>query len=341
MWYQRMPQNYVINANGGWETISLPFTAELVTTQDKGEITHFYAGNNNQIGHEYWLRRFNTVTQDNQDYKVEFSSLAAGNTSKTVTNTFLWTHYYSKNSQKDKKNDTYQTYYNTSRTYNDYPLYAAGTPYLIGFPGQTYYEFDLSGNFSPNNTATPAPSDPDPQIITFVSVDATTIGVTDDEYELSKVADASTGYTFMPTYQTMTVGDAQTDVFMIGNNGTQMLRNATATTVPFRAYLTGPAAQANPAPSRGGTRADALYISYSGDGDVLEQVATDHGLNIYGSNMTLYIESTLEYPTTVTISTVAGKILKQFTIQPGTKVTVPVNSRGVYLVNRHKIAVTK
>jgi hypothetical protein len=57
--------------------------------------------------------------------------------------------------------------------------------------------------------------------------------------------------------------------------------------------------------------------------------------------MNICVESTLEYPTTVTISNVAGKILKQFTIQPGTKVTVPVNNRGVYIVNRHKIAVTK
>lgn len=340
MWYQRMPQTYVNSSVGGWETISLPFTAELVTTQQKGEITHFYTGS--KVGHEYWLREFKTV--DTQDDKAEFSSLAAdaNGGGKTVRNTFLWTYYYSKNSQKDARGDTYQTYYNESREYNDYPLYSAGVPYLIGFPGDTYYEFDLSGLFGANHTATPGPTGLDPQVITFVSGDATVIGVTDQEYIQSIKTDNSTGYEFVPTYQTRTIGDAQTDVFLLADNGTKMVRNSTATTAPFRAYLTGPApAQQNPAPARKGTRGDILYISYSGDSDSMEETAADRGLYIYNDHMNICVESTLEYPTAVTISNVAGKILKQFTIQPGTKVTVPVNNRGVYIVNRHKIAVTK
>ena len=340
MWYQRMPQTYVKNSVGGWETISLPFTAELVTTQQKGEITHFYTGS--KVGHEYWLREFKTV--DTQDDKAEFSSLAADANGgrKTVRNTFLWTYYYSKNSQKDARGDTYQTYYNESREYNDYPLYSAGVPYLIGFPGDTYYEFDLSGLFVAKNTASSTPVQLDAQVLTFVSGDATVIGITDQEYIQSIKTDNSTGYEFVPTYQTRTIGDAQTDVFLLADNGTKMVRNSTATTAPFRAYLTGPApAQQNPAPARKGTRGDILYISYSGDSDSMEETAADRGLYIYNDHMNICVESTLEYPTTVTISNVAGKILKQFTIQPGTKVTVPVNSRGVYIVNRHKIAVTK
>ena len=39
MWYQRVPDNFV-SLNKGWETVSLPFTAELVSTQDKGEIIY-------------------------------------------------------------------------------------------------------------------------------------------------------------------------------------------------------------------------------------------------------------------------------------------------------------
>ena len=58
MWYQRVPDNFV-SLNKGWETVSLPFTAELVSTQQKGEITHFYSDspsideNGTKIGHEY------------------------------------------------------------------------------------------------------------------------------------------------------------------------------------------------------------------------------------------------------------------------------------------------
>ena len=69
MWYQRLPENYVSNKSDGsdktvgWEDICLPFTAELVTTPVKGEITHFYQGDNddessNMFGHEYWLREY-------------------------------------------------------------------------------------------------------------------------------------------------------------------------------------------------------------------------------------------------------------------------------------------
>ena len=76
MWYQRKPDNYVgQKRNGsfdnytGWEGISLPFKAELVTTDVKGEITHFYSGSwsskngsHSKIGHEYWLREFTAMT---------------------------------------------------------------------------------------------------------------------------------------------------------------------------------------------------------------------------------------------------------------------------------------
>ena len=43
MWYQRRPDSYV-DLTKGWEGISIPFSAEVVTTQQKGEITHFYSG---------------------------------------------------------------------------------------------------------------------------------------------------------------------------------------------------------------------------------------------------------------------------------------------------------
>ena len=52
MWYQRNPDLFV-DLTKGWETVSLPFTAELVTTQDKGEITHFYSGSRSVDGSMY------------------------------------------------------------------------------------------------------------------------------------------------------------------------------------------------------------------------------------------------------------------------------------------------
>ena len=124
MWYQRMPDLFV-DLTKGWESVSLPFTAELVSTQDKGEITHFYSGsrsidgNGTKIGHEYWLREYlggNVDPSDANIFKATLNYPTANGNPKQVDNTFLWDYYYSKNSQLDANADTYQTYYQTGRT---------------------------------------------------------------------------------------------------------------------------------------------------------------------------------------------------------------------------------
>ncbi|MBR4594045.1 MAG: hypothetical protein IKO33_05630 [Bacteroidaceae bacterium] len=344
MWYQRTPDLYMESRNGGWETVSLPFEAELVTTQDKGEITHFYDGEN--VGHEYWLRTFDKVNQETDPndntktiYTGMFKSLdRASSGDKTVSNTFLWDYYYSKNNQDDANGDDYQTYYNNgNRKYSKYPYYAAGTPYLVGWPGSRYYEFDLSGQFIPNNTAPTTPAQLEAQVITFASETGISIDVTDNEYARA-IADATnSGYAFVPTYQTT----VESHAYMMNVEGTKFQQTASATTVPFRPYFKAASGNSGGAQRRAGTRASELIIGYNGDSDQLEETMVSHSLRIYTENMSICIESTLEYPADVTIYTVAGKLLKQFTIQPATKVTVPVNNRGVYVVNHRKIAVTK
>ena len=166
MWYQRTPDLYVDKANG-WDIVSLPFTAELVTTHQKGEITHFYSGSRKvvgesdvMIGNEYWLREYEGGALDPNDvtvFKSTFNYPDALGADKNVGNTFLWDYYYSKNSRQDANTDAYQSYYESSRSYDQYPLLTAAKPYIIGFPGATYYEFDLSGEWTAKNTATTAP----------------------------------------------------------------------------------------------------------------------------------------------------------------------------------------
>lgn len=332
MWYQRTPERYVESTDAGWEAISLPFTAQYVTTQTKGELTHFYSGNN--TGHEYWLREYKSIEgTDNSAIKAMFGAPAAADGyDKVYGNTFLWDYYYKKNSGNDANQDKYfQTYYSEGHTYEDYPMYAAGTPYLIGFPGNRYYEFDLSGQFLAQHTAG-QPADLDAQIITFISPDAgTTVGVSDQDYANKSVT--ADGYVYKPNYKTETV-----TAYMLNNTGDRFVQATDVQTVPFRAYL---ASAANPAPRRVGTRADAISIGYLGDSDPLVETPVQRGLNIYGEHLTIVIENIMTEPATVTIATTAGKLLKQFVIQPGTKVTVPVNSRGIYIVNRQKIAVTR
>ena len=333
MWYQRKPGAYVELADSGWESISLPFTATYVTTSQKGEITHFYEGSDK--GHEYWLRSPKEL--ESQTMKFQAIRKQSGN-DHDYSNRFLWNYYYSKHNHSDAHGDTYQTYYNNDITYNDYPYALKANPYLIGFPGSRYYEFDMSGKFVPEHTGATIYK-LDAQAITFRSDNNETIGVSDQDYESVVTVD---GYTYRPTYQAKSVGADTT--LLLNSKGSRFVVAARDTvTVPFRAYMTKSNSGSGQAQTRSaaGTRASSLYIGYAGDVIPLEDVVIDHGLNIYGQNLSICIESTLEQPATITITSVAGKLLKTFTIQPGTKVTVPVNNRGVYIVNRHKIAVTK
>ena len=217
MWYQRKPglKEYV-DLTSGWQGISLPFTAELVTTDTKGEITHFYSGSETskngtgtKIGHEYWLRELtdgSTMTKKSEGIlEANFHYPAAAGATKTVGNTFLWDYYYQNTDRKDANDDTYQKYYSSSRSYSAYPLLTAGTPYILGLPGQTYYEFDLSGKFEAQHTALPAPPILPKQVITFASDKGIAIGVSDDEMAGKKITYGGREYTFKPSYMNETL----------------------------------------------------------------------------------------------------------------------------------------
>lgn len=359
MWYQRTPDNatdrYIKDLNEGWETISLPFTADLVTTQTKGEITHFYGGSN--IGHEYWLREFNSVnvSQDeflNDIFTGVFSSPAADAAAgmKTVTNSYLWDYYYSKFTRKDKNEDLYKhyqgaedsskDYYRTAREYDNYPFFTAGRPYLIGFPGETYYEFDLSGTFKAQNTYSDIPKIAK-QTITFVSVDEATIGISDSDYSLKSVE--NDGYRFNSSYRAVNLAAGEGYMLNSGEAvqpSSKFVKNAAATvTVPFRPYFTE--VSGSPAPSRTATRADVLLIGYAGDndGDPIADMVNDHGLAIYAIDRTIWIESTLEKPVKIDVFTAAGRPVGSVIVQPGGKESIGVNGSGVYIVNRRKVAV--
>ncbi|MCR5849640.1 MAG: hypothetical protein K6G92_02880 [Bacteroidaceae bacterium] len=203
IWHQRTPDAYV-DRTKGWEAISLPFEVELVTTHQKGEISHFYSGST--IGHEYWLREFNEGgTTEGNVYKGVFNYPAASSGSKSYTNTFLWDYYYQESGvvRPDANEDKYNwAYYSTTQTHEGYPYAAAAKPYIIGFPGTTYYEFDLSGGFKAANVLHDV-IQLKKQVITFASTPATTIRVSDTETLPGGSAFGGVthdGYTFRPSY---------------------------------------------------------------------------------------------------------------------------------------------
>ena len=362
MWYQRTPTQYaqtVASTTGtrtttGWDAISLPFTVSLVTTQQKGELTHFYTSatdaDKGSTGHEYWLRQYRDISAlDNTDAdgvrKALFSSPESTSTDAdyTATSTFLWDYYYSKNTQQDKNTDIYQRYYSDERSYDNYPLQQAATPYILGLPGARYYEFDLSGTFVPSNTYLPAPAQLSQQVVTFASATKSTIGVSDSEIQASLPSLTHNGYTFRPSYlrDTLAVGTA---AYALADNGGSFDRvPATGSGVvvqPFRPYFVQTAASGGARPTRS--------ILLMGDASDLAQPNVPYGhstadeagtLAISGGRRKVVVTSTLRQPADVTITNAAGITVATFTIEPGQTQETRINQPGVYIVNQKKVSV--
>ena len=345
MWYQRKPDNYVTIANGdktiGWEGISLPFAAELVSTQDKGEITHFYS--DSKTGHEYWLREYKGghVSSENSNIFVgKFNAIVAGSNTKNYTNTYLWDTYYSHDDDEhakvdnDMNGDVYQKdYYKTAREYSNYPYNAVGTPYLVGFPGASYYEFDLSGNWTPQNRYQGVTiANPGRQTISFVSAKGASIGVSDTERHMV----TADGYTYVPNYINKKFATKETAFVMADDGGSYVMNAANAIVSAFRPYIVEG--------SFNGTRgtepeSNVERVVFENDSPQIllpkgdsRNNQNDGTLDIYAKKQKVVVESNLCYVTDVRIVNVAGMTLSSFSIEPGETVETRVESSGVYIV---------
>ena len=341
MWYQRTPDNYV-DLTKGWECISLPFTADVVTTQTKGELTHFFS--DNTTGHEYWLRKFiGIVKKDNElssdtktIYISDFNYPTANNSdpSKLVENTFLWDYYYKgyKHDHKDLRDDTYQTYYNHAREYDHYPRLTNGVPYLIGFPGETYYEFDLSGSWIASTTAADPFGVTEQQVITFASKPGVTIYESKGEMGVTTATD---GLIFKPNYLNQDFGEtASSTTFTLKADGSSFVNKATSAKA-FRPYITG-----TPTPKSGGrTRGDDIEIIFGkGDGSFGVENHDNPSEKVYGTlkiypgRKKIVVESSLSYTANVRILNPAGVTVKSFSIEPGETIETLIINSGVYIV---------
>jgi len=338
MWYQRLPlEKEFVDHTKGWQGISIPFTAELVTTDTKGEITHFYSGsddsqNGTKKGHEYWLREFNNGGETvDKVYKANFKYPNASGDDKNYTNTFLWDYYYKNtnvHNQKDANDDKYQTYYEKAHTHKSYPLLAKGTPYLLGLPGKTYYEFDLSGNFDAKNTAASIPM-LGKQLITFASNTGISIGVSDDEMN----GVTNDGYTFKPSYMNNQKIESGKHAFLLNSTGNSYLETTAEepSVVAFRPYFI-----ANTISGSRVTRSiifsndensDMPHEEYS-DGDI-----DDTGrISVKTSHLKIDVKSTLKETVNVRILTLSGLTINTFELEPGQTVETRLSNAGVYIV---------
>ena len=344
MWYQRDPQDMrYVNLTKGWEAISLPFSPEIVTTQDKGELTHFYQGST--AGHEYWLREFKGNVQqkkdaNNQDvegvFTVDFNPLAAGSNTKNYTNTFLWDYYYSKDTYLDKNQDKYQKQYysedylNSKYPVTDYPYAVAGKPYITGFPGVSYYEFDLSGQWEPKNRYQNGEIvSKGKQTITFASAPGATIGVSEDE--MADVAES--GYTFKATYLNNPEIATGNDLYLLDNEGAGFKKTASADVkiTAFRPYFVAPTPpSSSPAPR---------YIMFN---SMSESIGTQDGqeqrdhvsesMEFFAKKHKIVVTSHMQNVADVGIYSASGICIGTFDIQPGETIETPIYNSGVYII---------
>ena len=379
MWYQRIPDNFagqeketdangnpVLRSDAGWESISLPFAAELVTTDVKGEITHFYSGSatadnddntsHTKNGHEYWLREFTNIKEETKENVTtalaDFTYPTSTDTEedKTVTNTFLWDYYYKAtagHNQLDMNKDTYQTYYEASRTFEKYPLMQGGTPYIIGFPGARYYEFDLSGGFEATTTATyqdKLPTKLSKQNITFASNTGVTIPVSDDEMTGVKQTYNNADYYFYPNYLNV---DMPADRYIMSTDGDAFNKltadDVTAKKNKVSAFRTYFSTSAKPQQA-------ARRIMFSNNGSQLggdESLQNDltEGVDIRAVKRKVIVTSNLRSTADVRIFNLGGLCIANFNIEPGQTIETPVYTDGVYIVHadgaryRRKLAV--
>ena len=359
MWYQRKPDNYVdiewidddnnettplVRSTKGWEGISLPFKVEIVTTNEKGELTHFYQKSsdddtNHNVGHEYWLRDYRGGSVSGNVFEATFNypNALKADGDKDYTNTFLWDYYYSHNNYDDQNGDDYQEndanrdYYKYAHTYYDYPRMAAAMPYIIGLPSERFYEFDLSGNFEAATAMNVHPKQLEAQTLTFASKPGdTTIGVSDDETGV-----AADSYRFKPSYLNESFAAGTTGVYTLNTDGNsyQVIAAADTKVYAFRPYFVKV--------SGGSTRGIEQIVF--GNGSLEMKGVEEHGdptkeelnggLHIYTRKGKIYVKSSLSFTEDLRVVTPAGVAVATLTVKPGQTVEVQADFSGMYVVH--------
>ncbi|MBR4276655.1 MAG: hypothetical protein IKQ32_06780 [Prevotella sp.] len=332
MWYQRTPDTFA-GLNTGWESVVLPFTVLTVSTHQKGELTHFYGNDNDgKIGHEYWLRKYTAIATGDEanTMKATFTRPAKGEGEgaydMVYENTFLWDALHSAIS------DGQNTYYSVSHTYDDYPLQQQATPYIIGFPGKAFYEFDLSGEW----TAPRCPLGFERQTVTFASHTGVTIRKSDVDMNDEEIIKTYGNYTFTPSYLNEEIA-AGTQNYVMAADGSKYVKvpaEGDATPIlPFRAYF-----------AKTGNSGDAISILFT-DAEDMPDVTPDNpepeitpqgevkrGITFTPGVGTITTKSTLDEPRVILVYGVSGALVKAFDIKPNATVTIYVPSGLVYAI---------
>lgn len=352
-WYVRKPMYYAEDAIGAWEGICLPFTAQKVMASLNGEITHFYgtpteeeldnpATNTHTLHHEYWLRGLTGVNETEKTATFQRPDTTAGLFMNESANAAKWNYQFSNsffgNTYKDwaYRWDA-DSYYAKDHEYQDYIPLTVGVPYIIRFPGERYYEFDLSSKFY-NSILN---KKEDPQTITFHAYAnkepqnrAIVIPITAD---MKTVSD---GYAHRGTFAAKEVANG--GIYALNTEGTAFSNTATSQTVmPFRTYLTTESTNAG---ARSSEVPSVIRISETTGIDRIEPEINGNDDTPAGESLFIRpigahrvrIEST--YSTQLQVFSTTGQLYRILDIRPGTA-TYSGFPDGIYIFGNRKIMV--
>ena len=351
-WYVRKPMLYAENTTGAWEGISLPFTVQKAEASLNGEITHFYgtptedelanpATNTHTLHHEYWLRGLTGVNETEKTATFQRPGTGtglfniAGNTTSmdyTFHNTFFVDTY-----GKWLYNNVENPYYGETQTLTGYLPLLAGVPYIVRFPGERYYEFDLSSKFY-NSILN---KKEDPQTITFHAYanmapqnSAIVIPITEEMKTISN------DYAHRGTFAAKKVANG--DIYALNTEGTAFSNTATSQTViPFRTYLTKESTNAG---ARSSAVPSVIRISETTGIDRIKPEINGNDDTPAGESLFIRpigahrvrIEST--YATQLQVFSTTGQLYRILDVRPGTA-TYSGFPDGIYIFGKAKVLV--
>lgn len=363
-WYVRKPLYYAENTTGAWEGICLPFTVQKAEASINGEITHFYG--TEDLHHEYWLRgltEVKTTNAVNAANATEKSAIfqrpgaaegdglfhvANAETQEYEFHNTFFVNTYKAWSYNEEKN----SYYNESHTYPGYLPLTAGIPYVVRFPGERYYEFDLSSKFYNSLLNKKAEA----QTITFhaygeasneASKKAIVIPITQN-----MGTENISGFSHRGTFAAQQVGNG---TLGMNDNGTAFISASSSalastpgsalshtTVMPFRTYM-APASQQAKVRSTDATK--VIRISETTGIDRIEPEANGNDEDTPAGEYLLIrpigahrvsIEST--YATQLKVFSTTGQLHRILDVQPGTA-TYSGFPDGIYIFGKSKIMV--
>lgn len=346
-WYVRKPMAYAEDYYGAWEGICLPFTADKTVASLNGEITHFYGSpsadetadpkqNIHTLHHEYWLRSLTSVGKENGKPSAVFQrpdNDAENGVIYTFSNPFFIDNYSSWLYNKDAN-----PYYAEGHEYPEYPRLTAEKPYIVRFPGERYYEFDLSSAFHNKLLG----KTEDAQTIAFNAYGKTQNGNTSYGTITVPVTKpmqtVEDGYAHNGTFAAVEVSEGK--VYGINKGGTAFDdASALSTIMPFRTYMSVETAgtMASPAYSSLINISELKGGTISPDAMDDEDNAQNDGIIVRPiGGQRVRVESTVR--TRMNVVTAVGQLYRILDVQPGIA-TYSGFQPGLYIFGKTKIIV--